>query len=282
MSAGERAKSMVEREHELSVGAQCALVGVARSTFYYQAAPEASDSERLRQAILRIYERRPIYGVRRIHDALKREGFSVGERRTRHLVRELRLWPVGHKLNLSKPAAGDKKFPYLLRGLEIIRPNQVWAMDITYLRVNGGFLYMTAVIDWYSRKILAWRISNTLDCDFCIEALSEAAAVYGVPEIVNTDQGSQFTADDFVKAVIGLEAKLSMDGKGRAIDNVIIERFWKSLKYEEVLIRENRTARELRQRVAEYVQFYNTERPHQSHKYRTPAEVYRERLGLIA
>jgi len=267
----------------LSIVDQCRIIGIARATYYYKQASEPAGTEDLRQAILRIYEKSPFYGVRRIHAALLKEWFGVGERLVRKLLRQMCLRAVEPKRNLSKPVSEHKKYPYLLRGLDIVRPNQVWATDITYIKTENGFVYLVAIIDWFSRRILAWRLSNTLDSNFCIEALKEAAAVYGAPEIVNTDQGSQFTSVEFLKAVPELKAKISMDGKGRALDNVIIERFWKSIKYEDILIREYPTVKELRLGVAAYILFYNTERLHQSHHYRTPEQVYSEGiLTLIA
>jgi putative transposase len=277
MSPGGKAGRLVESGRgSLTIGDQCELIGVARSTYYYSSTKDTGDDERLRQAILRIYEKYPFYGVRRMLATLRRDGFGAGEKRVRRLLRQMGLNAVGPKRSLSKPAPGHEKHPYLLRNLDITRPNQVWATDITYIKLDGGFVYLAAVIDWFSRRILAWEWSNTLDAGFCVGALREAAAINGAPAIFNTDQGSQFTSSEFLKAVKSLGARISMDGKGRATDNALIERFWRSIKYEDILLKDYQTLKLLRKGVAEYVRFYNQERPHQSLDYQTPDQVYKQ------
>jgi len=284
MSPGEKAEILVEPGHgSLTIGDQCELVGVARSTYYYYSTKDTDGDERLRQAILRIYEECSFYGVRRMRVTLRNEGFHVGARRVRRLLRQMGLNAIGPKRNLSKPAPGHEKHPYLLRGLDINQPNQVWATDITYIKLDGGFVYLTAIIDWFSRKILAWELSNTLDTGFCVKALRKAAAENGAPDIFNTDQGCQFTSSEFLKAVKDLGARTSMDGKGRATDNALIERLWRSIKYEDILLKDYQTLKRLREGVAKYVRFYNEVRPHQALDYQTPNHVYKEgMLGKTA
>jgi len=258
----------------LTIGRQCELIGVARSTYYYYSKSDPEKDEPLRQAILKIYEKCPFYGVRRMNAALKRAGFRVGERHVRTLLRSMGLHAIELKKNLSKPSKEHIKYPYLLRGVEVTRVNQVWSSDITYIKLDGGFVYLVAVIDWFSRMILSWELSNTLDVNFCVEALKDAAAVNGAPEIFNVDQGSQFTSEAFRKAVMSLGAQLSMDGKGRALDNVFIERFWKSIKYEDILLKDYESVKALRKGIENYIHFYNSERLHQSLNYCTPEEIY--------
>lgn len=279
MTPGERADKLVEDGHRsLTIGRQCELIGVARSTYYYYPKPDgkrASEDEQLRQLILKAYEKRPFYGARRLREFLRREGFCVGTNRIGRLMRQLGLRAMGHgSINLSKARKGDRKYPYLLEGLEITRPNQVWASDITYIKLEGGFVYLVGVIDLHSRRKLSWRLSNTLDAEFCVEAFKDACERHGSPGIFNTDQGSQFTSEKFLKAVLGSGARVSMDGKGRACDNAIMERYWRSIKYEDILLKDYRSVRELEKGIAEYVRFYNSERPHQSLGYNTPDEVY--------
>jgi putative transposase len=219
------------------------------------------------------YLERPFYGSRRMTAFLKNQGYCVNRKRVRRLMAIMGLRAIYRRPRTSQPASGHKVYPYLLRGMEITRPNQVWASDITYIPMARGFLYLVAIMDWYSRYVLAWRLSNTLDADFCIEALEEALEK-GAPEIFNTDQGSQFTSQAFTGLLEHHGVRVSMDGKGRYTDNLFIERLWRSLKYEEVYLKAYSGGKEARLGIGSYLNFYNQERPHQSLGYRTPAEVF--------
>ena len=228
----------------------------------------------LKYEIKQEYIRHPTYGYRRIANALDRKGVKTSKKKIRTLMDKMGLKAIYPKPRLSKPGKGHKVYPYLLNGLEILHPNQVWASDITYIKLGGSFVYLVAVIDLFSRKVLAWRISNTLDADFCVEALKEAIRIYGLPEIFNTDQGCQFTSDDFISVLKKHVIRISMDGKGRALDNVYVERLWWSLKYEDIFLKDYRNLKELKGGVSSYFKSYNTERYHQSLMYQTPDEVY--------
>lgn len=228
----------------------------------------------LKYEIKQEYIQHPFYGYRKIFKALNDKELSVTEKQIRRLMKEMGLQAIYPKPKLSKPGKGHKIYPYLLRDMEVEYINQVWATDITYLKVNGAFVYLVAVIDLFSRKVLAWRLSNTADASFCIEALQEAIDIYGTPEIFNTDQGSQFTSDNFISKLNEYSIQVSMDGKGRALDNVYIERLWRSLKYENIFLNEYRNLKDLKGGVKLYFKFYNTERYHQSLNYQTPDTVY--------
>jgi putative transposase len=219
------------------------------------------------------YLERPFYGSRRMTVFLKNQGYRVNRKRVRRLMAIMGLQAIYRRPRTSQPASGHKVYPYLLRGMEITWPNQVWTSDITYIPMTRGFLYLVAIMDWYSRYVLAWRLSNTLDADFCIEALEEALEK-GAPEIFNTDQGSQFTSQAFTNLLEQHGVRVSMDGKGRYTDNLFIERLWRSLKYEEVYLKAYSGGKEARLGIGSYLDFYNQERPHQSLGYRTPAEVF--------
>ena len=221
------------------------------------------------------FTRHPFYGSRRIAAWLKRQGHDVNRKRVRRLMRKMGIEAIYPKLNLSKRAAEHRIYPYLLRGVGIKSPDQVWSSDITYIRMKHGFIYLVAVIDWYSRYVLSFEVSNTLDKDFCIKALKRALTV-STPEIFNTDQGSQFTSDEFTGILIESGIAVSMDGRGRALDNVFVERLWRSVKYEEVYLYDYEYVRDSVRRLREYFQFYNMERPHQALEYKTPNEVYNE------
>jgi len=221
----------------------------------------------------RQYLARPFYGSRKMAVWLKSQGKQVNRKRVRRLMGLLGIRAIYRRPRTSQPGKGHQKYPYLLKGLKIDRPNQVWAADITYIPMAKGFLYLVAIIDWYSRKVLSWKLSNTLDADFCVEALKEALRK-GRPEIFNTDQGSQFTSDEFTGTLKENNIKISMDGKGSYNDNLFIERLWRSVKYEEVYLKAYQDGREARQSLADYFRFYNNERPHQALGYKTPAEVY--------
>jgi len=228
----------------------------------------------LKYEIKQEYIQHPFYGYRKIFKALNDKELPVTEKQIRRLMKEMGLQAIYPKPKLSKPGKGHKIYPYLLRDMEVEYINQVWATDITYLKLNGAFVYLVAVIDLFSRKVLAWKLSNTADASFCIEALQEAIDIYGTPEIFNTDQGSQFTSDNFISKLNEYSIQVSMDGKGRALDNVYIERLWRSLKYENIFLYEYRNLKELKGGVKLYFEFYNTERYHQSLNYQTPDTVY--------
>ena len=226
---------MIDRAHSLPVTRQCQLLGLNRSSVYYQPAGVSDADLRLMRRIDEMHLKRPFYGSRRIRDWLQDEGFAVNRKRVQRLMRPMGITALYPKANSSRPEKGHKIYPYLLKGLEIERPNQVWATDLTYIPMARGFVYVVAIMDWYSRKVLAWRVSNTMDADFCVDALEEAISRYGAPEIFNTDQGAQFTSDAFTDTLKAAGIRISMDGKGRWVDNVFVERLWRSLKYEEVV-----------------------------------------------
>lgn len=266
---------MIEPKHpKLGVTRQCRLLGLARSTAYYRPAePSAHDLELMRQ-IDELYTQRPFYGSRQMARALRREGIAVGRKRVRRLMREMGLQAQCPKPNLSRPAPNHKTYPYLMRTLRIDRPNQAWCADITYIRLEGGFVYLVAIMDWHSRYVLDWELSNSLDAAFCAAALERAIARFGPPQVCNTDQGCQFTGERWTGLLREYGARISMDGRGRALDNVFVERLWRSLKYEEVYRREYAGPADARAHIAEYFAFYNRHRPHSALGGRTPAEVF--------
>ena len=272
---------MIERGHpEFSVRRQCELIGLNRSSLYYQPVGESAYNLRLMRLLDEQYTRTPFYGWRRMTAQLRREGHAVNPKRVRRLMRLMGLQAIYPKRRTTWPAAGHQIYPYLLRDIEVSRPDQVWATDITYVPMRHGFLYLVAIMDWYSRYVLAWRLSNTLDVDFCIDALEEALSK-GIPEIFNTDQGSQFTSQVFTGVLLKKGIKISMDGKGRCQDNIFVERLWRSLKYEEVYLKGYQRVPEARAGIGAYLSFYNQERPHQALGYRTPGEVFETgKVGL--
>ena len=265
---------MIDRTHALPVTRQCQLLNLNRSSVYYQPRGIPDEDLRLMRRIDEMHLKRPFYGSRRIRDWLQDEGFAVNRKRVQRLMRQMGITALYPKANTSRPGKGHKIYPYLLRGLEIDRANQVWAADICYVPMARGFVYVVAIMDWYSRKVLAWRVSNTMDADFCVEALEEAICRYGAPEIFNTDQGAQFTSESFTGVLKAAGIRISMDGKGRWVDNVFVERLWRSLKYEEVYLKAYETVAEARQGMANYFQFYNRERRHQGLNRQTPDQVY--------
>jgi putative transposase len=266
---------LVEVNHpELSVRRQCELLGLARATFSYEPSGETPENLRLMRLIDELYTGCPFYGSRKITEELTRRGEEVNRKRVQRLMREMGLEAIYPKPRLSAAGRGHKIYPYLLRGVKIERPDQVWSADITYVPLPSGFMYLAAVIDWYSRYVLAWRLSNTLDGSFCLEMLEEALQG-GRPEVFNTDQGVQFTAEAFTGRLLAAGVAVSMDGRGRALDNVFVERLWRTVKYEDIYIRVYETVAELLQGLIRYFAFYNQERLHQSLGYETPAEVYR-------
>ena len=260
----------------ISIRQQCALLGVARSGWYYEPAAESAENLKLMRLLDEQYTRTPYYGVRRMREWLRREGWTVNEKRVRRLLRVLGLEAIYPKANLSRPGPGHRIYPYLLRDVPIERVHQVWSTDITYIRMARGYLYLVAVMDWFSRYVLSWRLSATLEGSFCVEALREALE-WGCPEIFNTDQGVQFTAEDFLRVLLDQGILVSMDGRGRALDNVFVERLWRSVKYEEVYLKDYQSAAEAHAGLGQYFAHYNGQRPHQGLDYETPAEVFRVR-----
>jgi len=269
----ERRRTVVDRRHpSLSVVRQCQLLDISRSGLYYQPAGISEEDLTLMKLIDRQYLATPFYGARRLAAWLKYQGHRVNRKRVRRLMCIMGLKAIYRRPRTSKPAPGNKIYPYLLSGMAITRPNQVWAADITYIPMARGLLYLVAIIDWYSRYVLSWRLSNTLDAGFCVEALEEALSK-GRPEVFNTDQGSQFTGELFTGLLERHGIRISMDGKGSYSDNLFIERLWRTVKYEEVYLKAYSNGRDARISLGEYISFYNNDRPHQALGYRTPGEV---------
>ena len=269
---------MVDRKEPLPVSRQCVLLDLPRSTFYHTPKLVTAEELELMAQIDRCHLKYPFYGSRRIRDWLEDQGYPVNRKRVQRLMRTMGLAALYPKRNLSLAIQAHKVYPYLLRHLVIDRPNQVWATDITFIPMAHGFVYLVAVMDWYSRRVLSWRVSNTLDTSFCIEALEEAIESHGAPEIFNTDQGSQFTSDDFTGVLKAHEIRISMDGKGRWVDNVFVERLWRSVKYEEVYLKAYDDIKSAKASLGKYFEFYNTERRHQSLARQTPDQVYYENV----
>jgi len=266
---------MIDRRYtELSVRRQCELLRVPRSGLYYEPEPTTPEQLALMRRIDELHLKWPFYGSRKLADALRREGHEVNRKRVQRLMRLMGLEAMAPKPKTSEPHPEHVVYPYLLRGLTICRVDQVWATDITYIPMQGGFAYLVAILDWYSRRVLSWRLSNTLDSSFCVEALQEALARFGRPEIFNTDQGAQFTADAFTATLRERGIAISMDGKGRCLDNVFVERLWRSVKYEEVYLHAYDSMAQARAGIGAYLRFYNDERSHQALGYQTPAAFY--------
>jgi len=267
-------QALIEPAHpDLSIRRQCALLGLSRASYHYQPAQESPLNLQLMRLIDEQYLKTPFYGYPRMTAILRRAGLAVNPKRIRRLMRKMGLVAIYPKPCTTICNPEHRIYPYLLRNLAIVRPNQVWSADITYLPLAQGFMYLVAIIDWYSRYVLAWQLSNTLDGAFCLTALHQAFQ-QGSPEIFNTDQGVQFTAQAFTAAVATAGSRMSMDGRGRALDNIFIERLWRSLKYEDIYLHDYATVPLLATGLSRYFPFYNAERPHQSLAYRTPAEVY--------
>ncbi len=265
---------LIDMKHpRLSVLRQCDLIGLSRSSLYYRAQGEDAFNQQLMSLIDRQYTTTPFFGVRKMTAALRREGHAVNDKRVRRLMRVMGLEAIYPKPRTSLKNQANPVYPYLLKGLVIDRPDQVWATDITYIPLQRGWAYLAAVMDWFSRYVLSWEMSITLDSSFCVEAL-EAGLGLGVPEIFNSDQGSQFTSEAFTGVLKSAGMRISMDGVRRAYDNIFVERLWRSLKYEEVYLRDYQTVPEARRGISEWFEFYNHRRPHQALEYRTPAEVY--------
>ena len=270
---------MVNADHaRLSVARQCMLLKVARSSLYYEKKGEPALNLIVMQEIDRAFTEWPFLGVRQMRRYLVSLGYAVGKKRVRRLMRLMGFMPVYQKPKTSIPHPEHTKYPYLLRDIAITGSNQVWCTDITYIPMRKGFLYLVAIMDWHSRKVLSWRLSNTMDTDFCIAALEEALAKYGKPDIFNSDQGSQFTSYAFTNVLRENGIRISMDGRGRWLDNVFIERLWRSLKYENVYLNAYETGSEARVGIGRWITFYNTIRPHTSLTGKTPARYYDERL----
>lgn len=259
----------------MSIAHQCQLLDVSRSSFYYDPATESPLNLSLMRILDKLHVDHPFAGSRMLSDMLCLRGHEVNRKRIQRLMHLMGIEAIYPKKNLSKPHPGHRIFPYLLRGVEIIRPNHVWSIDITYLPVHGGFLYLVAVIDWFSRCVLAWELSSTLANDFCRSALTRALKKYGYPQIFNSDQGSQFTAEDFLVILLDRNIAVSMDGRGRALDNVFIERLWRTVKYEELFIRDYGDGGEAFVNLTRYFKFYNCKRPHSALDGSTPFEVYK-------
>jgi putative transposase len=267
-------KAMIAKEVELPITRQCELLEVSRSSYYYQPVKVSETELRVMRLIDEIHLRYPFYGSRRIGDELEAYDIFINRKHVQRLMRLMGLVALYPRRKTSQPAKGHKVYPYLLGGLNINHSNHVWSVDITYVPLARGFVYLVAIMDWYSRKILSWRVSTTLESHFCVEALQEALEQYGTPEIFNSDQGSQFTSETFTEVLKETGIAISMDGKGRWVDNVFIERVWRSLKHEEVYLKAYETPREAREEIANYFVFYNTKRRHQSLNRKTPDNVY--------
>jgi putative transposase len=265
---------MIDRDHELSISRQAKALGISRGSIYYLPQATSVADLKLMRRIDELHLEYPFAGSRMLKGLLKADGHEVGRQHVATLMKRMGIEALYRRPNTSKPAPGHKVYPYLLRNLAVTRPNQVWAMDITYIPMSRGFVYLAAVIDWFSRKVLAWKLSITLSADFCIEALEEALAHHGRPEIFNSDQGSQFTSAAFIKVLKAAEIAISMDGKGAWRDNVFVERLWRTVKYEEVYLRAYASVSEARASIGRYLGFYNGTRPHSSLRGQTPDQAY--------
>jgi putative transposase len=273
---------MIRTKSELSVRRRCELLRVGRSGLYYEPIADDPEDLTLMRCMDELHLKWPFYGSRKLALELRKQGHDVNRKRVQRLMRVMGIESVAPKPNTSKPSREHVHYPYLLRGLSICRPNQVWASDITYIPLARGFAYLVAIIDWHSRRVLSWRLSNTFDSRFCVEALREALELFGTPEIFNTDQGSQFTAAVFTDVLREKDVRISMDGKGRCIDNIFVERLWRSLKYEEVYLHAYRDLIEARDGITRYMTFFNIERTHQTFGYQTPDAIYRGRGSRAA
>ena len=267
-------KAMIKGKQRLAVSRKCQLLAVPRSSVYARARERSTTDSELMRQLDALYLKWPFYGSRRLCDELRQRGERVNRKRVCRLMRRMGLRAVYPKPRTSLPAQGHKIYPYLLKGLRVDHPNQVWASDICYVPMAKGFMYLTAILDWYSRRVLAWRISNSLEAEPCIEALEEALRCYGAPEIFNTDQGAQYTSEAFTAVLLAHHINISMDGKGRWVDNVLVERLWRSVKYEDIYLRAYESPAALRTGLTHYFQFYNSQRRHQSLDRQTPDAVY--------
>ncbi len=265
---------MIDRDHKLSVSRQAKALGIRRGSVYYLPQPVSDADLKLMRRIDELHLEYPFAGSRMLRGLLRQESHDVGRLHVATLMKRMGIAAIYRRPNTSKPAPGHKVYPYLLRNVPVVRPNQVWAMDITYIPMSRGFVYLAAVVDWFSRKVLAWKLSITLSADFCIEALEEALARHGRPEIFNSDQGSQFTSIEFIKVLKAAEIAISMDGKGAWRDNVFVERLWRTVKYKEVYLRAYASVSEAKASISRYLGFYNGRRPHSSLGGQTPDQLY--------
>ena len=273
---------MIDRSHDLPVARQALALGISRGSVYYLPRPVAASDLVVMRRIDELHLNFPFAGSRMLRDLLAGEGFAVGRLHVATLMKRMGIETLYRRPSTSKPAPGHKIYPYLLRKLAVTRPDQVWAMDITYIPMARGFVYLAAVVDWFSRRVLAWRLSITMEAAFCVEALEEALSRYGTPEIFNTDQGSQFTSAEFTGALLAKGIAISMDGKGAWRDNVFVERLWRTIKYEEVYLRAYDTVSDARGSLGRYIAFYNSRRPHSSLDRQPPDRAYFNRLPLLA
>jgi putative transposase len=273
---------MIDRDHELSLTRQAELLELSRASLYYRPVPVSAADLALMRRLDELHLELPFAGARMLRDLLHRDGIAIGRKHVATLMRRMGIEAIYRRQNTSRRHPAHAVFPYLLRNLVVDRVNQVWAADITYIPMARGFVYLVAILDWYSRKILTWRISNSLTADFCVEALEEAIARYGTPEIFNSDQGSQFTATEFIGVLNQQRIRISMDGRGAWRDNVFVERLWKSIKYEEVYLHAYESVSEAKAGIGRYVTFYNSRRPHRSLDRQTPDAVYCQSLPLAA
>ena len=279
MSRGRRAETVDPKHAELSIVRQCELLKISRSVYYYDPKGEGELNLNLMRKIDEQFLETPFYGSRQMVRHLRRQGYHIGRKRIRRLMRKMGITAIYQTPRTSKPHPEHKIYPYLLRNVSITRPDHAWCADITYIPMRRGFLYLVAIMDWASRSVLAWRLSNSMDPSFCVEALEEAIARYGKPEIFNTDQGSQFTSYEFTQVLKDNGIAISMDGKGRWMDNVFIERLWRSLKYECVYLYDFQTGSQAREGIGRWIDFYDHERPHSSLGDSTPMEMYRHRMA---
>lgn len=271
---------MISPDEPLTIQQQCQLLSLTRSGYYYRPKQESDLNLQLLRRIDELHTDNPTWGSRKLRDRLKLEGVEVNRKRIRRLMAILRIKVIYPGKNLSKRNQEHKVYPYLLKGLTINRPNQVWSTDITYIRLRRGWVYLVAIVDWHSRAVLSWRLSNTCDRFFCIEALEEAIRIYGQPEIFNSDQGATFTSPDFTKVLLDLEVKISMDGKGRALDNIITERLWRTIKYDEVYLKDYADMKEAKESLGAFIDKYNHFRPHSSCDGQPPMVFYTSSLEV--
>jgi putative transposase len=272
---------MIDRTHALPLARQARELGISRGSVYYLSRPVSVADLAIMRRIDELHMEFPFAGSRMLRDLLRQEGTRIGRLHVATLMKKMAIEAIYRRPNTTKPAPGHKIYPYLLRKLAIVRPNQVWATDITYIPMAKGFVYLAAIVDWFSRKVLAWRVSITMDADFCVEALEEALARYGKPEIFNTDQGSQFTSLAFTSVLLREEIAISMDGRGAWRDNVIVERLWRSVKYEEVYLHAYSAVSEARASIGRYLGFFNARRPHSSLAAKTPDQMYFDNLPVM-
>lgn len=279
--AVEQKRGLIEAGSALSIREQCRLLGLERSSYYYEPILESPQTLQLMHRLDELFTAYPFYGTRRLTVSLQQEGYAVGRDRVRSLMQRMGLQAIYPKKNLSQRHPEHPIYPYLLSGTLLTRPGQVWSVDITYIRLLHGFMYLVAILDWYSRYVLSWRLSNSLEIDFCLEALQEALK-QGKPDIFNSDQGSQFTSPRFTGILINAAVQISMDSQGRALDNIFVERFWRTLKYEDIYINKYENVPELQAGLIRYMEFYNYTRPHQSLGYRTPWQVHSQQQEKIS